>query len=177
MSFLTCLLNWTGCACTPQAQAFTTVYLAASYKYKPKYDPIRGNMIITNHRGDEKCEILSGEPGVNNIVFKGGQKHNRREGNKELEGEINQNLNNYSTANHKTKKLTIAKIYTKLNGLQKGSKSFECSAGNFNGRYIECRSGKLYLLQDKKHVYSCLRHIFTWLKSPQKKSPADNEKT
>ena len=89
---------------------------------------------------------------MNDIVFKGGQKYNRREGNKELEGEINQNMNNYSTTNHKTKGLIVEKIYKKLNDLRKGSKCFECSAGNFNGRYIECISGRLYLLQDKKHV-------------------------
>ena len=86
------------------------MYLAASHIYKPNHDPIRYNMIMTNHRGDEKYKILSGEPRVNNIVFKGGQKYNRRVGNIELEGEINQHMNNYSTANHKTKGLIIEKI-------------------------------------------------------------------
>ena len=56
---------------------------AASYKYKLYYNPIRGNMVMTNKRGDEKYEIC-GKPRMNDIVFKGGQKYNWREGNKEL---------------------------------------------------------------------------------------------
>ena len=132
-------------------------------------------MIMTNRTGDEKYEILRGEPSVNDIVFKGGHKYKRSVGNIELDGEINQHMNNYTTANHETKGLIIEQIYTKLNDLRKGSKCFECSEGNFNGRYIECRSGKLYLLRDKKHVYSCLRRIFTRLKSRLKKSQADKE--
>ena len=72
---------------------------------------------MTNRTGDEKYEILRGEPSVNDIVFKGGQKYKRSVGNIELDGEINQHMNNYSTANHKTKGLIIEKIYTKLNDL------------------------------------------------------------
>ena len=129
-----------------QGSGVFDMYLAASHINKPNLDPIRCNMIMTNRTGDEKYEILRGEPSVNDIVFKGGHKYKRSVGNIELDGEINQHMNNYTTANHETKGLIIEKIYTKLNDLRKGSKCFECSEGNFNGRYIECRSGKLYLL-------------------------------
>ena len=47
---------------------------------------------MTNRTGDEKYEILRGEPSVNNIVFKGGHKYKRSVGNIELDGEINQHI-------------------------------------------------------------------------------------
>ena len=87
-----------------------------------------------------------------------------------MEGKINQNTDKYSTADNKTKGLIIEKICKKLYGLQKGSEWFECSAEKFNGRYIECIRGKLFLLRDKRHVYSCLRTTFTRQKITNKKN-------
>ena len=43
------------------------------------------------------------EPRINDIVFKGGTKFTNRKGNKELEGEINMNKDEYTTVNSKTK--------------------------------------------------------------------------
>ena len=53
--------------------------------------------------------------------------------------------------------------------MRKGSRYFECSEGKFNGRFIECIGGKMFLLLEKKHVYSCLRTTFTQQKSRNEK--------
>ena len=109
------------------------------------------------------------EPRLNDVVFKGGTKYTSRKGNKELEAEINLNKDEYTTADNNSRKKILEKVYNKLNDLRKGSRYFVCSEGTFKGRFIECIGGRMFLLLEKKHVYSCLRKTFTRQKGRKEK--------
>lgn len=47
-------------------------------------------MVMSNKRGGKY--LIQDKPRMNDIMFKDGTKYTRRKGNKELEGEINQNM-------------------------------------------------------------------------------------
>ena len=106
-----------------------------------------------------KYEIKE-EPRLNDVVFKGGTKYTSRKGNKELEAEINLNKDEYTTADNKTKKIILEKVYNKLNDLRKGSRYFECREGKFKGRFIECIGGKMVFTTRKEACLFMLKKDF-----------------
>ena len=119
----------------------------------------------------QKLEIED-EPMSKDIVFKGGTKYmnGKTKGNKELQEEIQQNADKYSIADNKAKEIILENIYSRLNDQRKG-RIIKCIGGNFEGRFIERIAGKLFLLREKGHVFSCIRTTFTRQKAKKKIIP------